>query len=90
VLLGRSILLRRSRRGAHAFTNDIAQLVICYRHGLRALRRARAHQAARDLRLFEMGPLEWAWRALTYWHKPPMRRRDADPARGDNMSAATG
>lgn len=27
------------------------------------------------LRHFRYGPLEWAWRALTYWHLPPMRRR---------------
>ena len=26
------------------------------------------------LRVFQFGPLEWAWRSLTYWHRPPMRR----------------
>jgi uncharacterized protein len=26
------------------------------------------------LRSFQFGPLEWLWRALTYWHRPPMRR----------------
>lgn len=26
------------------------------------------------LRHFRYGPLEWAWRALTYWQWPPMRR----------------
>ena len=26
------------------------------------------------LKAYQFGPLEWAWRALTYWHKPPMRR----------------
>jgi len=23
---------------------------------------------------FRFGPAEWLWRALTYWHLPPMRR----------------
>jgi uncharacterized protein len=27
------------------------------------------------LRRFEYGPLEWIWRAVTYLHPPPMRRR---------------
>ncbi len=27
------------------------------------------------LRHFRYGPLEWAWRALTYWQLPPMRRK---------------
>ena len=27
------------------------------------------------LRYFRYGPLEWAWRAVTYWQLPPMRRR---------------
>ena len=26
------------------------------------------------LRKYQFGPLEWGWRALTYWHRPPMRR----------------
>jgi uncharacterized protein len=26
------------------------------------------------LRAFQFGPLEWAWRTLTYWHRVPMRR----------------
>jgi uncharacterized protein len=26
------------------------------------------------LRAFQFGPLEWAWRTLTYWHRQPMRR----------------
>jgi len=26
---------------------------------------------------FRFGPLEWAWRSLTYWKRPPMRRLDA-------------
>ena len=25
------------------------------------------------LRYYRFGPLEWCWRALTYWHRPPMR-----------------
>jgi uncharacterized protein len=25
------------------------------------------------LRYYRFGPLEWCWRALTYWQKPPMR-----------------
>jgi uncharacterized protein len=27
------------------------------------------------LRHFELGPVEWVWRALTYWRAPAMRRR---------------
>ncbi len=27
------------------------------------------------LRYFYFGPLEWLWRSLTYWKKPPFRRR---------------
>lgn len=30
------------------------------------------------LRRFRYGPLEWAWRAITYWQLPPMRRRARD------------
>lgn len=26
------------------------------------------------LRAYRFGPLEWCWRALTYWQRPPMRR----------------
>jgi uncharacterized protein len=26
------------------------------------------------LKYFRFGPLEWAWRSLTYWHKQPMKR----------------
>jgi uncharacterized protein len=26
------------------------------------------------LRAFRFGPLEWAWRSLTYWSRPPFRR----------------
>jgi uncharacterized membrane protein YeiB len=26
------------------------------------------------LRAYQFGPLEWGWRTLTYWRKPPMRR----------------
>jgi uncharacterized protein len=26
------------------------------------------------LRWYRFGPLEWAWRALTYWQRPPFRR----------------
>jgi len=29
------------------------------------------------LRWFRFGPLEWAWRALTYWQRPPFRRTAA-------------
>jgi uncharacterized protein len=25
------------------------------------------------LKYYRFGPLEWCWRALTYWHRPPMR-----------------
>jgi uncharacterized protein len=31
------------------------------------------------LRYFEFGPVEWAWRSLTYWKRQPMRIRDAQP-----------
>jgi uncharacterized protein len=27
------------------------------------------------LRFFRFGPFEWVWRSLTYWQKPPMRKR---------------
>jgi uncharacterized protein len=27
------------------------------------------------LRAFYFGPLEWAWRSLTYWQRQPFRRR---------------
>lgn len=30
------------------------------------------------LRAFRYGPLEWLWRAFTYWTLPPMRRRQGD------------
>jgi uncharacterized protein len=26
---------------------------------------------------FRYGPMEWLWRAITYWHVPPMRRESA-------------
>ena len=32
---------------------------------------------------FRYGPLEWLWRAVTYWHAPPLRR-------GENSEAASG
>lgn len=32
------------------------------------------------LRHFHFGPAEWLWRALTYGHLPPFRRRPAPPA----------
>jgi len=32
------------------------------------------------LRYFRFGPLEWAWRSLTYWQRQPMRRRREEPA----------
>ncbi|MBV8454240.1 MAG: DUF418 domain-containing protein, partial [Deltaproteobacteria bacterium] len=28
------------------------------------------------LRHFRFGPLEWAWRSLTYWKRQPMRVRE--------------
>ena len=31
------------------------------------------------LRRFAFGPLEWAWRALTYWRRPPFRRSEGHP-----------
>jgi len=31
------------------------------------------------LRHYRMGPLEWCWRSLTYWQRPPLRiRREED------------
>ena len=30
------------------------------------------------LRYFRYGPMEWLWRAFTYWTLPPMRRRAGD------------
>lgn len=35
------------------------------------------------LRHFRYGPLEWAWRALTYWQLPPMRRKRSVAATAD-------
>jgi uncharacterized protein len=32
------------------------------------------------LRYFEFGPVEWAWRSLTYWKRQPMRIRVTTPA----------
>jgi uncharacterized protein len=29
------------------------------------------------LERFRYGPLEWAWRSLTYWRVEPLRRRSA-------------
>ncbi len=34
------------------------------------------------LRYFEFGPVEWAWRSLTYWKRQPMRIRVAPPVSG--------
>ena len=34
------------------------------------------------LRYFEFGPVEWAWRSLTYWKRQPMRIRAAQPISG--------
>jgi uncharacterized protein len=31
------------------------------------------------LRYFEFGPVEWAWRSLTYWKRQPMRIRIVTP-----------
>jgi uncharacterized protein len=31
------------------------------------------------LRFFEFGPIEWAWRSLTYWRRQPMRIRAVAP-----------
>jgi uncharacterized protein len=31
------------------------------------------------LRYFRFGPLEWAWRSLTYWKKQPMRKSNMRP-----------
>ncbi len=30
------------------------------------------------LRRFRFGPVEWLWRAITYWRLPPLRRGEAD------------
>ena len=32
------------------------------------------------LRYFRFGPMEWLWRSLSYWRRPPMRRRAEPPA----------
>ena len=31
------------------------------------------------LGLFRYGPMEWLWRAITYWRIPPMRLDQAEP-----------
>ena len=28
---------------------------------------------------FRYGPMEWLWRAITYWQIPPMRLEQAEP-----------
>jgi len=30
------------------------------------------------LRHFRFGPMEWLWRAITYWRLPPLRRIETD------------
>jgi uncharacterized protein len=46
------------------------------------------------LRRFQFGPLEWAWRSLTYWRRQPMRLRPAAaggvPTTGDARAPAPG
>ncbi len=39
------------------------------------------------LRYFEFGPVEWAWRSLTYWKRQPMRIRVAQPVSGTLVQA---
>jgi uncharacterized protein len=39
------------------------------------------------LRYFEFGPVEWAWRSLTYWKRQPMRIRVAGPVSGRLVQA---
>ena len=36
---------------------------------------------------FRYGPMEWLWRAITYWQLPPMRRERADPIEDPQLSA---
>jgi uncharacterized protein len=40
------------------------------------------------LRYFQFGPLEWGWRALTYWKRPQFRRVSVlpDPATAEAMA----
>jgi uncharacterized protein len=38
------------------------------------------------LKYFRFGPLEWAWRSLTYWKKQPMLRRE--PSEAASVAAA--
>jgi uncharacterized protein len=106
---GSPLLRPLGAAGRMAFTNYIAQTVICttifYGHGfgrfgsferidqlavVLAVWAATLIWSPIWLRFFRFGPLEWGWRALTYCHKPPMRRVRPDGARGDNMSAAAG
>ena len=35
---------------------------------------------------FRYGPMEWLWRAITYWHLPPMLR-EREPALGTGSAA---
>jgi uncharacterized protein len=30
------------------------------------------------LRYYQFGPMEWAWRSLTYWKRQPMKRSTAE------------
>ena len=36
---------------------------------------------------FRYGPMEWLWRAITYWQIPPMRRQSPALAAGPQLSA---
>jgi uncharacterized protein len=40
------------------------------------------------LQYFEFGPVEWAWRSLTYWKRQPMRIRVAPPVSGRLVETA--
>jgi len=42
-----------------------------------ALFAAQAALSRAWLRRFRFGPMEWLWRAITYWRLPPLRRDDA-------------
>ena len=84
-----ALQMRLAAAGRMAFTNYIAQTLICttifYGHGFGLFGRVARWQQAIVviavwglqlwwspllMRRFRYGPLEWSWRALTYWRVP--------------------
>jgi uncharacterized protein len=41
------------------------------------------------LRYYRFGPLEWAWRSLTYWKRQPFRVSQPQPVRVTGIAPET-